>query len=1244
MSRNKAEVDCTRRCRSRNHGQALTSAITKRSSSDKSLACFIKATCANFIKSFDFEGRTALHMAASRGRTHLMDWLIRHSSEAFVNARDRESGYTPLHRSIFYGQIHSAVSLMKKGVNLDIVDKDDYKALEHAMLDRQYMYKHQGTQPSEVYVWGSNSNYTLGTSTQQQRNTPELLGCFNRNNTSVKQVCLGKFHSVWVCEGASGPEVWTCGQVARAGGPHSTALRPVQLHLPDACNQAAVMLNSTVFLLENGSIVQYTLNNTDNISQSGTKTPTSIKLPNVKPLMKLSRPRGVCASRWHAVFWNEHAVYTWGTNVGQLGHSHEDKVVPTPKKVAISLNNKDEAGIELAGAADAATVITTSRGDVYLLHKNICKKIAIKQINLRQVCVEAKVSEQGVYSRVTVLLLTNVGQLLIWQDTTNKLTRCVFGLSHQIVITQMTLTHDALYFTTKYGEAFIGNISRKAPHLTSTQPITKEREKDNNKSALVKFLEKDDCTNVRITKIPNIHRAVSIAVDSEGQNFACLQIKPTCGLTSLPELSPSSLTKHMETLLETASDDDLLHDVTFKVGTKYYPAHIFIIASSSEHLYKLYQEKLTSPEDKPVILLENVHPEVFDRILRYMYTGTCDVAELGPCSLKIRREDLNTMIKKEKNNIDVEMELIENPSEISAFEVYREHDKIKKNYRKSRTSDTPPRNLYCDPIKLVQATAKRLQVMGLHKLLEKFYYREGTVYLKDNASYSRPAAPCWSRTDLAALADTRVCGRAGSPTAAHRCLLAARLEYFHGMFMHSWTESKLLSQVTLPINETILLPVIDFLYTDSCPEIENSDSIDFICSMLIVADQLFITRLREMCEIALANLITLKNCSELCQFAHTYNATQLKQCCMEFISLNLCSILENHSLDHLEEALLEDITSYYCKFNPIMASRVITPFFNAPSDDIIDDCAVNFPIDLEITDEDLKRDDNLEVTKKKKQSKKIEYTESEKARMRYESVSSVTSLDLSNEVSGDITLSLSNISKEAEKGARDKQEKWIEVPSSQQKQQKVVQARLKAISSARDILNETPTESFMKLTRNNSVNSISNNNMQDSVPTTSRMSVSPKDSPITEMSRSSQGNLVISHIGPKMSQKQRKKLAMQGNDHQPQNLDDFMNKLILGSPPEKPKNPWKICEPPVASSSPNKKTIEFNQILTDQKKQKEDFSRIMTKPLTLTQLEDKAIEELERFYNIHEVDDELITVRRIELQVSSPQWIHTAPK
>ncbi|KAI5642905.1 BTB/POZ domain-containing protein [Phthorimaea operculella] len=1303
MSKHNIEVDCTKRCKSRRHGQDLTSAITKRSVSDEALASFIKATCANFSKAFDFEGRTALHMAASRGRTNLMEWIARHSLDAFVNARDRESGYTPLHRSIFYGQIHTAVALMKMGVNTDIVDKDDYKALEHAMLDRQYMYKHEGTQPSDAYVWGSNSNYTLGTGTQQQRNVPEMLSCFSRTNTCVNQVCIGKFHSVWLCNGASEGEVWCSGQIVRAGGPHMTAVRPTLLRLAEPVVCAAVTLSSTVLLLQTGNVIQYTLNSTDNASQSNSKTPTNIKLPNVKPLMKLSNPIGVCAGRSHAVVWNTRAIYTWGSNLGQLGHPAEEKTIAAPKRVAITINNKEEAGLQLVSAGDAATVFTTSRGDVYLLHKYICKKIAIKslllavggcktltpgfigsldvlashstinnkeeaglqlvhagdaatvfttsrgdvhllhkyickkiaikQINLRQVCVEAKVSDQGAYSRVTVLLLTNVGQLLVWQDTTNQLTRCVFGLTHQTVITHVTLTHDALYFTTKYGEAFIGYLSRKA---TPTQPQPIRKEKDSNKSALVKFLEKDDCTTVKIVRIPNVHRAVGIATDSEGLNFACLQIKPTCGLTSVPELSPSSMSKHMESLMEMATNDDLLHDVVFKVGQKLFPAHIFIIASNSEFLYKLYQDHITTQGEKPTIPLENVHPEVFDRILRYIYTGTCDVVELGPCGLKIRKEDLNAGKKEKDSNVDVDLDLIENSSEISAFEVYSKNEKNKKN-RGRRATERPTRqHLYCDPVKLVQAGAKRLQVLKLHKLLDKFYYKDGSICLKDSATYSKNPCHHWDRTQYPALADTNVCSKDGVLVPAHKCVLAARLDYFQGMFMHSWTESKLLSTVTLPINHGILQPVIDFLYTDSCPEIESSDSIDFICSMMIVADQLFITRLREMCEVALANMISLKNCTELCQFAHTYNATQLKQCCMEFISLNICSILETGSLHLLEDALLEDLTAYYCKFNPIMSSRIITPFYNAPSDETIEECAKNYPVDMGFTDEDYKKDDSLMDVKKKKQSKKIEYTESERARMRYESVSSVNSLDLSNDASGDITLSLSKISKEEKVQPK---EKWIEVPSSASKQQKVVQARLKAISSAKDILNESPTESFTKLTKNSSWGAIA-----EPTPTTSRMSVSPKESPLAELARSPQGSFVISHVGPKLSQKQRKKLAMQGESSP--KLDDYLAKLDIGSPPDKPKNPWKVCTPPpVASSSPKaSREIGFNQILADQKKQKDDFSRIMTKPLTLTQLEDKAIEELERFYNIHEVDDEWITINRIELQVSTPQWLHTAPK
>lgn len=62
----------------------------------------------------DAVGKTALHMAASCGRNDLVHWLIQ-CRGAEINTKDKESGYTALHRSIFYGKVHTTVELLKLG-------------------------------------------------------------------------------------------------------------------------------------------------------------------------------------------------------------------------------------------------------------------------------------------------------------------------------------------------------------------------------------------------------------------------------------------------------------------------------------------------------------------------------------------------------------------------------------------------------------------------------------------------------------------------------------------------------------------------------------------------------------------------------------------------------------------------------------------------------------------------------------------------------------------------------------------------------------------------------------------------------------------------------------------------------------------------------------------------------------------------------------------------------------------------
>jgi len=156
-------------------------------------------------------GRTPLHIAASVGRQTLAKWLI-FKKRASVHTKDLESGYTPLHRSILYGQIHVAVPLMQVcevmfltcfmvmsffmldfmvlqlGSDIFAKDSEGLTPIDLAMKDRARQINAKAAKYTELYVWGSNCNYTLGTPAQTSKNHPEPLDYFRKRATSLKKV------------------------------------------------------------------------------------------------------------------------------------------------------------------------------------------------------------------------------------------------------------------------------------------------------------------------------------------------------------------------------------------------------------------------------------------------------------------------------------------------------------------------------------------------------------------------------------------------------------------------------------------------------------------------------------------------------------------------------------------------------------------------------------------------------------------------------------------------------------------------------------------------------------------------------------------------------------------------------------------------------------------------------------------------------------------------------------------------
>ena len=56
-------------------------------------------------------------------------------------------------------------------------------------------------------------------------------------------------------------------------------------------------------------------------------------------------------------------------------------------------------------------------------------------------------------------------------------------------------------------------------------------------------------------------------------------------------------------------------------------------------------------------------------------------------------------------------------------------------------------------------------------------------------------------------------------------------------------------------------------------------------------------------------------------------------------------------------------------------------------------------------------------------------------------------------------------------------------------------------------------------------------------------------------------------------------------------------------------------------------------------KKEENLVKIQSKPLHVTQIEEKAIEELKKFYNVSSCRDEIITVSRLQtVSLATPVW------
>ncbi|CAK7566316.1 MAG: hypothetical protein SEPTF4163_004256 [Sporothrix epigloea] len=165
----------------------------------------------------------------------------------------------------------------------------------------------------------------------------------------------------------------------------------------------------------------------------------------------------------------------------------------------------------------------------------------------------------------------------------------------------------------------------------------------------------------------------------------------------------------------------------------------------------------------------------------------------------------------------------------------------------------------------------------------------------------------------------------------HSVFLCQRCPWFQGLFHGrsggQWLAARRQTTLSAPLaaKQNVRLDlkhmdpvafqyVLRYLYADAGPELFDSlvspdldTFFDALLDVLSIANELMLDRLSQICQLVIGQFATTRNVSHLLNTISVCSVSEFKDAALEYICLQMETMLENHLLDDLDEELFQDL-------------------------------------------------------------------------------------------------------------------------------------------------------------------------------------------------------------------------------------------------------------------------------------------------------------------------------------------------